>query len=78
MCFDIDGNLYVAVPVKGQIAVFDARGSELTRMEVGGRFPTNLAFSIRDPRNLVVTEAATGQLLLFRSWSDGLPLLMDL
>jgi gluconolactonase len=74
MAFDIEGNLYVAVFVQGDIAVLGPDGSLIYRIPIEGLAPTNVAFARPGERRLLVTECGLGQLWLLDVPTDGLPL----
>ena len=74
MAFDVEGNLYVAVLIQGDITVLGPNGSMVERLEIDGTFPTNVAFARPDERRLLVTEGSRNQLLMLETEADGLPL----
>lgn len=71
MAFDIEGNLWVAILVQGDIAVIQPNGRIREYIPLLGDFPTNLAFG---ERFVVITEASKNQLLTLRTSVHGLPL----
>lgn len=74
MALDEAGNLYAAIFEGGGIAVFDASGFPLGRIELpddAGTFVTNLAF---EEDRLYITEASEGVVWRVRTRNAGLPL----
>jgi len=74
MALDVDGNVYVAHPSEGCIAVIDADGHVRERISLEGQMPTNVAF--RDT-SLYVTEDDTRGILRIDLGVVGLPLFGD-
>ncbi len=74
MAFDVEGNLYVAVLMQGDITVLGPDGSLKERLEIDGVFPTNVAFSRANNRCILVTEGSRDQLLALETKAAGLPL----
>jgi len=72
--FGADGNLYVAVFGQGDVTVLDPRGKVVSRVEVGGIYPTNLVFGPKGEQSIYVTEAATGTVRKLHVGTDGFPL----
>lgn len=66
MCFDAEGNLYVAHIGSGAIVVYDANGTERERIPTGGPTPTNVCFGGPNHDELFVTQDDLGALLRFR------------
>ena len=64
MAFDEDGHLFVAHFASGAVFVFDEAGTELDRIAVPGRDPTNLCFAGDRLDRLVVTLDDTGEVVL--------------
>jgi gluconolactonase len=63
MALDADGRLYVAHFASGAVFVFDGDGTELDRLDVPGRDPTNVCFAGPDHDQLVVTVDDTGDVV---------------
>jgi gluconolactonase len=74
MAFDVEGNLYVAVLIQGDITVLDPSGKVKKRIPLEGNLPTNLAFDRNGKPFMLVTEASRGELLLIETEYPGLPL----
>ena len=74
MAFDMDGNLYIAVLIQGDITVLDRFGNVRERIKTDGSLPTNLAFDRTGSKRFLVTEAENNQLLLIDAPHEGLPL----
>jgi gluconolactonase len=74
MAFGADGLLYVAVFSQKDVTVLDRAGEVAFRIETQGSFPTNVAFALPGSRRIHVTEYEFGQLEMFETASDGLPL----
>ena len=74
MCFDREGNLYVATVGQGQVVVVDPAGNVTARLRTQGLDPTNCAFGPAGSGTLYVTEAQLGQIEVFDVGAEGLPL----
>jgi gluconolactonase len=75
MAVDIDGNLWVCTPGTGGLEVFSAQGAPIRRLEFGaGTMTTNCCFGGPDMRQLFVTAAGQGAVLLLDVDTPGLPL----
>lgn len=74
MAFDAEGHLYVTVLAQGDVTVLNPDGSVKERLDLDGTFPTNVAFARPGERRILVTEGSKGQLLMFDTPVDGLPL----
>ncbi len=74
MAFGADGLLYVAVFAQKDVTVLGQTGEVVRRIETHGRLPTNVAFASPGSRKLYVTEYEFGQLEVFETTCDGLPL----
>ena len=74
MAFDIDGKLYVAVLVQGDITVLDTDGSVARRIALNAQTPTNVAFDVSGKKQMLVTEASRNVLILIDTEQRGLPL----
>ncbi|HEY7937627.1 MAG TPA: SMP-30/gluconolactonase/LRE family protein [Candidatus Limnocylindrales bacterium] len=66
MCFDAEGNLYVAHIGSGAIVVYDSNGTERDRIATGGPTPTNVCFGGPNHDELFVTQDDLGAVLRFR------------
>lgn len=77
MAFDVDGYLYVAVYGSGRVRVVAPDGVLVDEIDVGGRFPTNLTFGGPDGRQLFITEAERGRVVMTEVERPGLPLWGD-
>jgi sugar lactone lactonase YvrE len=66
MCFDAEGNLYVAHIGSGSIVIYDRDGRELERIPTGGPTPTNVCFGGPNYDELFVTQDDLGAVLRFR------------
>ena len=66
MCFDAEGNLYVAHIGSGAIVVYDGNGTERDRIPTGGPTPTNVCFGGPKHDELFVTQDDLGAVLRFR------------
>jgi gluconolactonase len=66
MCFDDEGNLYVAHIGSGSIVIYDTDARELDRIPTGGPTPTNVCFGGPDFDELFVTQDDLGAILRFR------------
>lgn len=71
MAFDIEGNLWVSHFGSGHVYVYDADGTEIEKLPVGGQTPTNLCFGGPDHATLFVTVDDLGQLLAFDVGVEG-------
>jgi gluconolactonase len=78
MCFDEQGNLYVAHYSAGRVDVFDPRGKEIFRIPTPGKQTTNCAFGGPDRTWLYITEVETGSVYRVRLNVRGQPLYADL
>ncbi|MDP1993163.1 MAG: SMP-30/gluconolactonase/LRE family protein [Syntrophales bacterium] len=74
IAFDTAENLYVAQYGGGAVIVLNPKGELIERIDVGGLFPTNVAFGGADGRTLYMTEVETGSVYFFRTEFPGLPL----
>jgi gluconolactonase len=74
MKFGLDGNLYVAVFVQGDVTVLGPDGSVVNRIKTAGSQPTNVAFGLPGDDRLYVTEDELGSLEVFDVGCGGLPL----
>jgi gluconolactonase len=66
MCFDAEGNLYVAHIGSGAIVVYDPDGIERDRISTGGPTPTNVCFGGPNHDELFVTQDDLAAVLRFR------------
>ncbi len=66
MCFDRDGNLYVAHLGTGNVVIFDPHGQEVDRLDTGGVKTTNVCFGGESHDELFVTQENLGAVLRFR------------
>jgi gluconolactonase len=71
MCFDADGNLYVAYFGAGGVYVFDASGGLVERLDTGGACPTNVCFGGPGHDQLYVTVDDTGELVVLEPGERG-------
>ncbi|MCZ7645032.1 MAG: SMP-30/gluconolactonase/LRE family protein [Planctomycetota bacterium] len=71
MCFDAEGNLYVAVYGAGRVRVFDPAGQLVEELDTRGRNPTNCCFGGKEFKTLYVTETEKGQLLALEMGRKG-------
>jgi gluconolactonase len=74
MKFGLDGNLYVAVFVQGDVTVLGPDGKVVRRIKTAGSQPTNLAFGLPGDNRIYVTEDEIGSLEVFDVDCGGLPL----
>jgi gluconolactonase len=74
MAFSDDGLLYVAVFGQRDVTVLDRSGAVAMRLPTQGMLPTNLAFALPGNHRIHVTEYEFGQLEIFETATDGLPL----
>lgn len=74
MCFDVGGNLYVAVYGQGDVTVLDPQGDVVRRIETPGKQTTNACFGFGDSEELYVTEYELGVVERFDVGVKGLPL----
>jgi len=74
MKFGLDGNLYVAVFVQGDVTVLGPDGKVVNRIKTTGSQPTNLSFGLPGDKRIYVTEDELGSLEIFDVGCDGLPL----
>jgi len=74
MKFGLDGNLYVAVFVQGDVTVLGPDGTVVRRIKTAGSQPTNLAFGLPGDNRIYVTEDEHGSLEVFDVDCGGLPL----
>jgi gluconolactonase len=74
MAFSADGKLYVAVFGQRDVTVLGANGEVVERIQTQGKLPTNVAFALPGRRRIHVTEYEFGQLEVFETATDGLPL----
>lgn len=74
MAFDLEGNLYVAVLLQGDVTVLNPDGTVKDRLRTDGAFPTNVAFSRSGQTLMLVTEGSKNQLEMFETSLEGLPL----
>jgi gluconolactonase len=75
MCFDVEGRLYVAATLAGEVQVFDRDGRLIERLRCGEEsMPTNCCFGGPDGRTLFVTDSRGEQVLAFDLEAPGLPL----
>jgi gluconolactonase len=74
MAFAADGNLYVAVFGQQDITVLDHSGAVSDRIGTAGMLPTNVAFALPGRKCFHVTEYEHGQMEIFNTEVDGLPL----
>jgi len=74
MKFGLDGNLYVAVFVQGDVTVLGPEGTVVKRIKTAGSQPTNLAFGLPGDNRIYVTEDELGSLEVFDVDCGGLPL----
>ncbi len=63
---DVDGNLYVTRYGKGTVAVVSPKGEIVREIDVLGKSPSNICFTGRDGRTVVVTEVEQTRLVKFR------------
>lgn len=75
VALDMAGNLWICTPGTGGLEVFDPDGRFLERLEFGpGSMTTNCCFGGADGRDLFVTAAGLGSVLVVRTPYPGLPL----
>jgi gluconolactonase len=74
MAFSEDGKLYVTVFGQRDVTVLGGNGEVVERIQTQGKLPTNVAFALPGKRRIHVTECEFGQLEVFETASDGLPL----
>lgn len=75
IAIDIEGNLWVCTPGTGGLEVFSADGRPIRRFEFGaGTMTTNCCFGGPDMRQLFVTAAGQGAVLVLDVETPGLPL----
>jgi gluconolactonase len=74
MAFSSDGRLYVTVFGQHDILVLDQQGEVVERIETEGNLPTNVAFALPGNKRIAVTEYELGQLEIYDTPTDGLPL----
>ena len=75
MAVDLDGSLWVCTPGTGGLEVFSAAGRPIRRLEFGaGTMTTNCCFGGPDMRQLFVTAAGQGAVLVLDVETPGLPL----
>lgn len=75
MCFDVEGRLYVAATMAGEVQVFDRDGRLVERLRCGEEsMPTNCCFGGPDGRTLFVTDSRGERVLAFDLEVPGLPL----
>jgi gluconolactonase len=74
MAFDANGHLYVTVYRQGHVAVLDAGGTVVKRIDTAGSSPTNVAFGSPGSRRIYVTEVGNGQFEVHDVDADGFPL----
>jgi gluconolactonase len=75
MCFDEEGNLYVAATMAQSVHVFDRDGTRVDELSCGeNSMPTNCCFGGADGKTLFVTDARNERLLSFEREQRGLPL----
>jgi gluconolactonase len=74
MAFSTDGDLYVAVFGQGDVTVLGKNGDVIDRIPAAGKLPTNVAFALPGQRRILVTEYEFGQIEMFETGADGLPL----
>jgi len=75
MCFDVEGNLYVAATLAHEVQAFDRRGSRVDSLPCGEEsMPTNCCFGGSEGKTLFVTESRGGSVLAFDLTVPGLPL----
>jgi sugar lactone lactonase YvrE len=65
MCFDDEGNLYVAHIGSGSVVIYDRGGREVDRIPTGGPTPTNVCFGGPDYDQLFVTQDDLGAVLRY-------------
>lgn len=53
MAFDVEGNLYVALLIQGDITVLNRDGGVKERREVDRTFPTGVTYGLRDSLELM-------------------------
>jgi len=66
MCFDRDGNLYVAHLGTGSVVIFNPSGGEVDRIKTGGVKTTNVCFGGPAHDDLFVTQENLGAVLRIR------------
>lgn len=71
MCFDSEGNLYVAVFDTSKIKIVNPLGKIIEEISIEGKRPTNCAFDPSGKLGLVVTEAEKGTLLSIKIGKKG-------
>jgi gluconolactonase len=74
MAFDEHGYLHVTVYGQGHVAVLDAKGTVVRRIDTVGPSPTNVAFGPPGSRRIYVTEVGHGQFEVHGVDADGFPL----
>ncbi len=74
MAFGRDGDLYVTVSRKGQVAVLGPKGEVVKRIPLHGPSPTNLAFGPVGGKKIYVTEQGIGLFEVHDVGTEGLPL----
>jgi gluconolactonase len=74
MAFSSDGRLYVTVFGQHDLLVLDKEGKVIERIESLGNLPTNVAFALPGKKHIAVTEYEHGQLEMYDTPTDGLPL----
>jgi gluconolactonase len=74
MAFSSDGRLYVTVFGQHDLLVLDKEGKVIERIESLGNLPTNVAFALPGKKQIAVTEYEHGQLEMYDTPTDGLPL----
>lgn len=74
MAYGQDGNCYCSLFGQGDVTVMGPDGKHLQRIEVGGRFPTNVAFGPAGEQAIYVTVKETGTLERFDVKTSGAPI----
>jgi gluconolactonase len=71
MCFDAEGNLYVAYFGGACVCVFDDSGALVERLDPGSACPTNVCFGGERHDELFVTLDDTGELMVLEPGAHG-------
>lgn len=75
LCFDVNGQLFVAATLARQVQVFNPSGRRVARLPCGERsLPTNCCFGGKQGTALYVTDSLGQRVLAFEMGVRGLPL----
>ena len=71
MAVDVEGNLYVGVVGQGDIVVLNPDGELVGTYHIEQGSPTNIAFSVKSPRTILITDGGRHRLYLAENDVEG-------